>query len=131
MNPILDAFVTAELLRLSVKYNCKPPRGPDEWIEIDVPAFISPFGLEVSTKWDKAFERDPIGTFPMLRHTIAHEFRHWMTYAKHFAIPLPRGPRWTERRKEYQEMTAKEFAKQETGITVEEAWTWWEKVTTA
>lgn len=129
MNPILDAFVTAELLRLSVKYDCKPPRGP-EWIETDNPASMMWF-LEVSTKWDIAFERDPIGTFPMLRHAIAHEFRHWMTYAKHFAIPLPRGPKWAERRKEYQEMTAREFAEQETGIAHKEFWPWWDRVTAA
>jgi len=123
VNPALDIHVRAELLKLSVKYDCKPPGVT--WSDLgDTPAAMGPWGLEVNEGWDKIFLLDPVGTFRMLSYVIAHEFRHWMTYAKHFPIPLPRGPKWKEKRKEYSETVATEFAFQETGITGEEYQGW-------
>ena len=123
VNPVLEAHVTAELLRLSVKYDCEPPSFT--WEDLgDIPAVMSMGSLGVNKRWGEIFLLDPIRTPHMMSYVLAHEFRHWMTYAKHLPIPLPRGPKWREKRREYSEMVATEFARQETGITDEDYLKW-------
>ncbi len=119
----LDGYVNAELLRLSVKYDCKPPEVV--WTKGMPPAMMMWY-MDLSTMWEEAFRKDPFRTLPMLSYATTHEFRHWMTIAKHFPIPLPRGPKWREKRTQYQEMAAHEFAQQETNISRAEFWSWWD-----
>ena len=127
VNPIVDVHARAELLRLSAKYDVKSPKL--EWSGSGEPPGYFVFDTMLLSKgWSKAFTIDPINTPRMLSYAIAHELRHWMTFAKHFPIPLPRGPKWGEKRRDYEEMTAHEFARSEVGITKSEFWSWWDRM---
>lgn len=121
INPILEAYARAEVLRLSVKWDVKPPG--IGWFDMTEPA-MRIIDIMLSKRWDTVFFKD-VRTLPMLSYAIAHEFRHWLTVAKWFPIPLPRGPRWQEKRKQWHEKAAHEFAEAETGISKPQFWDWW------
>ena len=129
---LLDSFVKSELKQLSLDYKCKSPKAIVWAVSVlspKSPAWSSSWEVGFSLNWEKAYKADPDKTFPMLRHTVAYEFGHWMQIALRIPIPLPKGPKWREARREYTEKAAKEFAEARTGISHEEAIKWWKKVT--
>lgn len=56
-----------------------------------------------------------------LKYVVTHEFGHYMMMSGHVKIPLPKGPKWVEARREWKETYADEFAERESGMSREEA----------
>ena len=110
---------------MSVKHGVRPPQLT--WDEtLQAPAKMRPPYIVLHTKWFDAFAQDPGRALPMLSYVLAHEVRHWLTVAKHLPIPLPKGPAWRERRQEWEDESAYQFAEAETGISEGQFWAWWE-----
>ena len=116
-------YILSYIKELSTKYNVK---GFNKvyFIRMDKLAVHVWGELHLNPMLADAWKEDRELAEKLIRHLIAHEFRHWLTQGGHIKIPLPKGPKYKEMRKEYEEKAAKEFAEQESGITEEEIKTW-------
>ena len=132
MRDPVRVYALAEVTRMAVKQGVRPPQliwedpVDPQFALGGTPAKMFPPYIVLSTQWFDAFVRDPGRALKMLSYVLAHEVRHWLTVAKHLPIPLPRGPKWREKRGEWSESAAYEFAEAETGISHAEFWAWWE-----
>lgn len=118
----VEDFIDRRLEELSNKHGIKKP--PWIWSDIITPG-VRGIKLEFSTLFKKYWEVEPERTKRVLGHTVAHEFRHWLTFAKHIKIPLPKGPAWRGLRHKWSEAQARKFAFEETGITHSRAMAEW------
>lgn len=109
-----EDFINKYLEELSAKHGIKKP--PWYWSGWADPAGRG-VALEFSPLFKRFWELEPERTKTVLKNAIAHEFRHWLTFAKHIKIPLPKGPIWREPRRRWSEAQARAFAYRETGIT--------------
>lgn len=132
----LRVYALAEVTRMAIKHGVQPPQlawddhatlAAKPWLALEgAPAKMRQPYLVLSIKWFDAFVRYPGRALKMLSYVLAHEMRHWLTVAKHWPIPLPRGPKWREKREEWEDQAAYEFAEAETGVTERAFWVWWD-----
>lgn len=113
--PGLVSFIVAYLDELRAKYGTAPRHL--HFAEQDVIASQVWSLIYVHPGTADMWLKDEESTKQVLRFIIAHELRHFLTKVGRIRIPLPKGPKWREARKEYEEKAADEFAEQETGIS--------------
>ena len=120
----LDEFVESALSSLAARYNVKPPR--HEWSSLEgVAAYLLGNTVTLPKRVAEAWEKDRREAERMLLFLLCHEFRHYLTYAKHLKIPLPKGHKWREARRAWAEEEASRFAELESKVSKEEFLQWW------
>ena len=114
-----EDFANTYLAELSERYEVK---APDLGFVPGGPAYLAGnlilLGSAFKDWWKKDLEKAEL----VLKYSIAHEFRHYLTFAKHIPLlPVKRRMPWQKRlRKAHSELEARKFAWMETGVTH-----WW------
>ena len=118
-------FINGHLSALSIDWGIRvPPWGFHSGI---IPG-IRGIDLRFSIWFLPAFRVERKDASLVLKYAIAHEFRHWLTIAKHIRIPLPRRPKYRPLRWMWSELEASAFGFRYSGITHERAWRLWRKI---
>lgn len=119
----VKAFIEGHLTALSLDWGIKVPK----WY---FRAGTTPGGrlidLEFSAWFIPAWRIDRHNAGLVLKHAIAHEFRHWLTFAAHIKNPIPR--RFKIMRRGWAELQARTFARKYSGITHEMAYFLWDRI---
>ena len=111
----LVPFITNFLLRISHDYKVVPPYF--EFGETNgYLATIFANNITLSREFINTYDRDPVKTQSVLRYILAHEFRHYLTIARH--IPLPRKQIDEDKRHRIKEAACDEFAMSATGLSL-------------
>ena len=118
--PGLLEFITSYVSDLGLKHS-STPKHIDFSADMDVVALHVWGRIEVYSRVAELWIKDRVATERALRHILAHEYGHYLITVRHEKIPLPKGPKWKEARKEWVENYSKEFAEKESGISEDEA----------
>lgn len=114
-------YITEQFVALSAHHRVVPPHVAVTKIESNLVGHNFSNVILLTDDLIGAWDVSPEETKTPIRFIIAHEFRHYLTYAKR--IPLV--SRIPEARHEESERIADEFATEWTGVTADKARTTW------
>lgn len=110
-----DRIVGTLLMRLSADHRVREPGYTwadlrDRWGEYA-------FGIRLDRELYYLCQWYPVEATLLLTYVVAHEFRHYLTVARHMGVGLPKGRAWRADRKAMAEQQADGFAQQLTGVS--------------